>query len=287
MWRKKQNGNGLIKIVEDREGPAIKEDDFVSITYSEKTEDGRMISGSYDYDHRPTLMFREKSYFKGDLFEGLGHLSEGDSAVIKISLDSLRKKGHAKDTVSKDKYRIYYVRVNQVVPRGNLNDSLFNVNIEALKKNEAEKAKSVEESNIRAYITPRKIKPLQRSPGLDYMMVKEGVGNKPSVGDTVIVNYTARTLTGKIFETTIADSAKKAGIYKADWDYSPFSVPILPGAQLSGFQEAVGLFPAGSKATLIIHSRRAFDSGLYRNLQPYTTLVCDLEVQGIVRKKKG
>ncbi|WP_316814394.1 FKBP-type peptidyl-prolyl cis-trans isomerase [Pedobacter heparinus] len=282
---KKQVGNGLITIIEDREGPEIKEDDFASITYAEKTEDGRLISGSYDYDYRPTLVFREKPYFKGDFFDALGHLTEGDSAIIKISLDSLRKTGHVKDTISTDKYRIYYVRVNEVVARGDLNDSLFNVNIEALKKREAEKAKSAEGSNIRAYMASRKIKSLQRSPGLDYVIVKDGSGTKPSVGDTVIVNYTARTLTGKIFETTLTDSAKKAGIYRASRKYVPSRVPVLSGTQLSGFGEAAGLFPAGTKAMLIIHSSRAYGGGLYRKLQPYTTVICDLEVQRIIPKK--
>src|SRR5690606_36646424 len=84
----KGEGDMLYKIHTDKSGEAIKDGDFVVFKAIEKTEVDSVLYSSYDYD-RPSLLIKEKSIFKGDLFAGVSLLSEGDSATFKINIDSL------------------------------------------------------------------------------------------------------------------------------------------------------------------------------------------------------
>jgi hypothetical protein len=81
----KGEGDMLYKIHTDKAGATIQEGDFIAFKATEKTEGDSVLYSSYDYD-RPSLMIKEKSVFKGDLFAALGLLSEGDSATFKINI---------------------------------------------------------------------------------------------------------------------------------------------------------------------------------------------------------
>lgn len=197
------------KILRDKSGTHIGIDDFVSFSYIEETEDGKVISGSDDFDGRPALMFRERSAFKGDLFAALGLLSEGDEAVFKINRDSLvHFSGRKKLT---GQYIVYRVKIGTVINRGNLNDSLFNSRIEGLRAAEIARARDREGAKLAAFIAANDI---HEGPvyGLRYKVMKKGVGKKALPGDTIEVNYTASFLGGKVFETTYREVATEAEV---------------------------------------------------------------------------
>lgn len=277
-----------LTIVEDVNGENIKEDDFLSISYTEKTEEGKLVSSSADYDDRPKLMFRERSYFKDDFFDMLGNLSEGDSAEFKVRIDSIVKKNKMPLTVeTKGKYLVYNVRINKVIAREELNDSLYNAAIEDYRKQVIEAEKDREQGKLDRYIRKKNLKLSETASGLKYLITQSNAGNKASVGDTVVVNYTGRTLTGKAFETTYANVAKAEGIFNKDKSYQPYKIAIAPDMAKSGFMEAVMMFPKGTKAQLVIPSKLAYGNANYKMLEPYTPLVCDLEIVDIhsLRKK--
>ena len=100
----KGEGDMLYKIHTDKSGETIKEGDFVAFKAIEKTEGDSVLYSSYDYD-RPSLLVKEKSVFKGDLFAALGLLSEGDSATFKINIDSMvQKMGRPQPSDTTKKY---------------------------------------------------------------------------------------------------------------------------------------------------------------------------------------
>jgi FKBP-type peptidyl-prolyl cis-trans isomerase FkpA len=280
--------NPLLNIIEDKDGDTIKVDDFLSLTYIEKTEDGKLITDSYDYDMRPTLMFREKSYFKGDFFDMLGNLTEGDSAQFKISIDSIKNKMKRQLPGNiTGKYLVYNVKVNNVINRGKLNDSAYNAAIEAYKKTAYDHAMQAEQGKIVKYISQNKLKPTKTASGLMYVITQKGNGPLPKQNDSVAVNYTAKTLTNKVFETTDKALAQRKGIFKSNSTYTPIKTPVLDKKQaVSGFLEAMALFPKGTKVTLVIPSKLAYGSGMHNMLQPYTPIICDMEVVDITPPKK-
>jgi FKBP-type peptidyl-prolyl cis-trans isomerase len=281
--------NPMLNIIQDQDGDTISVDDFLSVTFTEKTEDGKFISGSYGYDERPTLMFREQSAFKGDFFDMLGYLSEGDSAQFKINTDSITNKmKRVLPSGIKGKYLIYNVKINKVVSRGKLNDSAYNAAIETYRKIANEQEMKNEATKLARYISQNHLKLQQTPSGLKYLLIEKGLGPLPVKGDTVLVNYTAKTLTGKIFETSNVKIAQEAGIFKNEYPYVPAKIPVLAvnGDALSGFMEAATLFPKGSKVMLVIPSKRAYGAANHGMLEPYTPLVCDMEIVGVIYSKK-
>jgi FKBP-type peptidyl-prolyl cis-trans isomerase FklB len=106
--------------------------------------------------------------------------------------------------------------------------------------------------------------------GLQYKVIKEGTGEKPSETDTVETNYRGTTIDGKEF-----DSSAKHG--------SSFTLPV--NGVIKGWAEALKMMPVGSKWQIYVPADLAYgDEGYGDDIPPGSTLVFDLELLNI---KKG
>lgn len=278
-------GNSGVQIIENKTGDLIREGDFVSLNYTLKTSDGKVLSSSGRFDQRPLFMFRTHPYFIGDLNSALGELSEGDSAVIRISLDSMKTKMHYHMSV-KGKYLLYEVRVNKVITRGKLTDQQLNQKFEELKEDGILQAKISEDKKISNYIMANHLHPRSTASGLQYTLSlsKKGNGLTANDGDTVLVNYRITSLDGKVFETNREKIARNSGIYYAQGKYQPLKTPI-DKKNSTGFTEAAALFAKGTVANLIIPSKLAYAGHGSRSVDPYTPLLCEMEIVAIVPQK--
>lgn len=268
--KERKNSNSLLRFVNDEKGENIKVDDFLALTWTERTEDGKLIASSGNYDDRPDYFSRRKSDFKGDFYSMLGLLSEGDSAIFKVY-----KKG---------KYFIYNVRVHKVVARNQLNDSLFNIAIEDYREKLIAIEKKREPQKIEKYTSTKQLNLIRHPSGFKYKVITLGKGNKPSVNDTVSIQYTGETLTGKIFETTDQVLAKKEGIFNEEINYAPVKIPVQVKPGLSAFLQAIAMFPKGTKVMLLIPSALAYGKEYYSVLAPYSPMVCNLEIVDIIHQ---
>jgi FKBP-type peptidyl-prolyl cis-trans isomerase FklB len=105
--------------------------------------------------------------------------------------------------------------------------------------------------------------------GLQYKILKEGVGPKPTANDTVSCNYRGTLLNGKEF-----DSSYKTG--KAE----PVSFPV--SGVIKGWTEALQLMPVGSKWQLFIPADMAYgDRGAGGDIGPGETLIFEVELLSI------
>lgn len=278
---RKGEGDLQYKVLTDKEGAFIGIDDFVSLSYIEETEDGKVIFSSEDFDARPALMFRERSVFKGDFFTGLGLLSEGDKAVFKINRDSLLHfSGRKKLAAVKGQYIVYRVKIGKVISRGNLSDDLFNSKIEGLRANEINKARDREGIRIADFVATNDVQEGPAS-GLRYKVLKQGAGRKAMPGDTIEVGYTASFLSGKVFETTQKLVAEEAEVYNPLLPYKPMALTISRGAPLSGFEQAMLMFPKGTEALLVIPSALAYGAQGKGSILPYTPIACTISISDI------
>jgi len=283
----KGEGDMMYKIHEDKSGETIKDGDFVAFNATEKTEGDSVLYSSYDYD-RPSLLVKEPSLFKGDLFAALAMLSEGDSATFKINIDSMvTKMGRPKPADTTSKYLVYTIKVDKVIPKGKLTDSVFRSQIDTYLKAEMDKAKSGEAAKFNAYVGKEDKKPNVTTSGLNYIVTTQGNGPKASAGDTVLVNYTGRFLTGKVFDTSVLDVAKKEGTFNAQRPYEPLKMPVGMNGSIPGFEEGLMLFPAGTKAKLILPSKLAYGEQGSQGIAPYTPLVFEIEIVKIIPAKAG
>ncbi|WP_374165634.1 FKBP-type peptidyl-prolyl cis-trans isomerase [Arcticibacter sp. MXS-1] len=284
---KKGEGDMQYIIHEDKEGPAIKAGDFIAFQMIQKTEEDSTMQNTYDYD-RPMFVAEQKSVFKGDIYAALGMLSEGDSATFKINIDSLQQKMNMpKPPNTKGKYMLFTFKIDKVIPKGNLSDAQFNGKIEQFFKAESAKAKNQEAGKISNYISSKNLKPSKTPSGLNYIVDKQGNGPKPAAGDTVKLNYTGRFLTGKIFQTSVAEVAKKENQFNPMAPYEPMKVVAGARATIPGFDEALLMFPKGTKVTLILPSKLAYGEQGSPAIPPYMPLIFELDILDVIKGKPG
>jgi FKBP-type peptidyl-prolyl cis-trans isomerase len=107
--------------------------------------------------------------------------------------------------------------------------------------------------------------------GLQYKIITEGNGPKPTAADTIVCNYKGTLLDGTEF-----DSSYKRG--------QPATIPV--GRVIKGWTEALQLMPVGSKWELFIPPSLAYgEQGTNGGpIGPNATLVFDVELLSIQPK---
>jgi len=107
--------------------------------------------------------------------------------------------------------------------------------------------------------------------GLQYKIIKEGTGPKPTAEDTVLCHYR-----GTLVDSTEFDSSYKRG--------EPLKIPV--GGVIKGWTEAIQLMPVGSKWQLFIPSELAYgERGAPGSpIGPNSTLIFDVELVSIEPK---
>lgn len=283
---KGDSANDFCTILSDKAGDTIKPYDFVSLTYTLKTAEGKMIASTGKFDNRPQLLFRTPPIFKNDLYTALGRLSEGDSAEVKVNLASMVNKLHYNRPSTHSKYLVYQLRVNKVITRGTMNDSLLNARIEELKQQEADKAKNSEANKITNYITTLGLHPQNLPAGLRYVVMQKGGARKAQAGDILLVNYSITSLDGKVFDTNMASVAKAAGNYQPQKKYQPFETPILINNKL-GFQQYAAMMAVGERALFLVPSNLAYGGNGNKLIEPYTPLRFEMQVTGFKSPKSN
>ena len=103
--------------------------------------------------------------------------------------------------------------------------------------------------------------------GLQYKVLKEGNGPKPSASDQVTTHYH-----GTLIDGTVFDSSVQRG--------QPATFPV--NGVIQGWVEALQLMPTGSKWQLYVPSDLAYGSrGASDDIGPNTTLIFDVELISI------
>jgi FKBP-type peptidyl-prolyl cis-trans isomerase FkpA len=277
---KKGTGGMLYDIHTDKGGAKIKEGDFVSLNLIAKTDGDSVLMSTYEQG-RPILTLLQKPQTAGDIFAGVKLLGEGDSATVKTNIDSMTKKGMRRPPL-KGKYVVYEIKIEKVIPKGKLADTVFNNSITAYLKVQADVMKKAEPAKIKKYIDDNKLVGTTTPSGLFYVITKPGTGDKPAVGDSAEVFYTAKFLTGKIFETNVKEVAQKNKTFNPMQQYKALHVPVGVKGVIPGWDEGLQLLNKGAKATFVIPSKLAYGEQGYQMIQPFTPLVFEVEMVSII-----
>ncbi|UOQ68245.1 FKBP-type peptidyl-prolyl cis-trans isomerase [Hymenobacter volaticus] len=100
--------------------------------------------------------------------------------------------------------------------------------------------------------------------GLQYEVINEGTGKKPTINSSVTTHYHGTLINGNVF-----DSSYQRG--------QPATFPV--NGVIAGWTEALQLMPEGSKWRLYIPSELAYGQhGAGRDIGPDTTLIFDVEL---------
>ena len=108
--------------------------------------------------------------------------------------------------------------------------------------------------------------------GLQYQVVTEGTGDKPTATDKVKEHYTGTLLDGTKFDSSVDRG-------------EPMEFPV--NGVIKGWTEVLQLMPVGSKYIVWIPSDLAYgERGAGQDIKPNSTLKFEIELLEIVKDKK-
>ena len=144
-----------------------------------------------------------------------------------------------------------------------------------VRKRQAEKMQALAETNKHegeAFLAANKAQEgvVTLPDGLQYKILKEGDGPKPTASDSVVCNYR-----GTLLNNTEFDSSYKRG--------QPATFPV--SGVIKGWTEVLQLMPVGSKWQIFVPSDLAYGArGAGGDIAPNSTLVFEIELLSIKEK---
>jgi FKBP-type peptidyl-prolyl cis-trans isomerase FkpA len=219
-------------------------------------KDSVLFSTYKTNNNEPALAQVTKPAHNGDIMGAIAELSEGDSAIIQITTDSLFQGGAMPDFVKKGDVMKFIVKVVSVKTE------------EEFKKSQdeaASKQNGIDDKLIQDFIATNSLKAEKTASGIYYVIEKSGNGKHATAADKVKVHYKGTLLDGTKF-----DSSYDKG--------EPIEFPL--SGVIRGWTEGIPVFEEGGKGKLIIPSSLAYGQNPQPGspIQPNSVLVFDIEL---------
>jgi FKBP-type peptidyl-prolyl cis-trans isomerase FkpA len=259
-------------------GAKIKAEDVITFNIEQRTQKDSVLFSTYKMGRAVQTQVKPSQNVM-DLMDIFPLLAANDRAFVKIPVDSIFKghEGEMPPFLHKGEQILTTLKIQKVQ---SVTEAMAERNAEL------EKIKGAEALDAAKYIADNKLAVTTTPTGLKYVITTPSVKPKPKNGDTVLVNYIGRTLSGKVFDSSIEAEAKKAGLSQPGRNYEPISVTLGQGGVIRGWEEALLLLNEGAKATLVIPSTLGYgERGAGADIKPYSTLVFDIEVVKVKKAK--
>jgi FKBP-type peptidyl-prolyl cis-trans isomerase len=272
----------VYQLLSHNTGDRIKLNDIVTFEVTQKTEKDSILFSTYKTGTPAQAQVQPT----GDLMDIFPLLAVNDSVLIKVPTDTIFKGQEDKRPpfFPKGSSLLFIMKIDKVQ---SLNDAIAERDRQIAEGKELMAKYAADEvTGAIKYITDNKLILRTTPSGLKYKITKPSVKRKPLVGDTVIVNYTGRSLDGKVFDTSIAANGEKAGLERPAEAYQPFQFVLGNSEVIPGWDEGLLLLNEGSKATFMIPSKLAYgERGSGETIKPFSTLLFDIELVKIKRGK--
>ncbi len=233
-------------------GAKLKIGDTILVHFTSYLNDS-MIMSTRQHSSNAVPIVITKSNDKYDLMDGFAQLTEGDSALFIMPVDSMKEKPPF--VKPGDKFKVgFYV------------ESVYS----------AAKQTAKDEKAIKEYVEKNKLKATKTEKGVYVAVTQEGTGEKPKNGDTVSMNYTGKLLDGKTFDSN-TDSTIHPGM-----PLQPFVFALGEGRVIPGWDDAILQLKKGSKATIVIPSAMGYGlRGGGPIIGPNSVLVFNVELMDV------
>ncbi len=141
-----------------------------------------------------------------------------------------------------------------------------------LSKKEQEKQSQKVIDEGQAFLNKNKTNPNIKTTasGLQYEVIKQGTGDKPSAGDTVVCNYR-----GFLIDGTEFDNSYDRG--------EPLSIPL--DVVVKGWTEGMQLMPVGSKYKLYIPQELGYGLNRAGQIPPGSALIFEIELLDVKKAR--
>ena len=224
-----QTSSGLYyKFYQQNEGDNPQVRDILDVMLSCSINDTAVIIP----ENRMILPMME-SLFNGDVYEGFKMMHKGDSASFMVRADStfITLFGSPLPNMfSISDLMRFEIRLNDFYPESEMQAK----QIEYMKKNYSDETVKAEQE-LHEYFKNNNIKPMTTASGLNYVITKEGNGEKPGVGTLIKVHYTGKLLDGTVFDSSVNRN-------------EPFQFVLGIGQVISGWEPSYLLLSLSSPA---------------------------------------
>jgi len=190
-----------------------------------------------DFGFQKNIPLKKEAF--GFMTNAMLTFHEGDSAIIKVCIDSLTQ-GQEHPGIDNGAFVGYIVKVYTPAEVAKKEEVL---------KQQAIAKKLKEEADMKKYFAANKINPIRTKEGLYYVITKPGNGEMAASGETVVANYR-----GKLMDGTAFDSNMDTVFHHV----SPFEFPLNQHRVIQGWDLAFGILSKGGKATLYVPSELAY-----------------------------
>ena len=229
-----------VKFIEDKEGDAIAEGDFVFFNMSYSTEKDSLL---FDTNTRggavPISYVEDQWNTSGTIYEAFTLCTEGDSISFSVLAKDLFENTFRTTVpagVSPDEQIKFVVGLEKIRTKAELDAEIVAAAEEQIKADGELIDQFLQENGIEASTTES---------GLRYVITEAGSGDNATDGQNITVHYHGTLLDGTKF-----DSSYDRG--------DPFKFVLGQGRVIRGWDEGFALLNKGTKATLYIPSPLAY-----------------------------
>lgn len=260
---------------QDKNGEKPVVGNYVTVVMDFRVGDS-ILQSTKDFPYPVQIPIIEPA-FKGDLASALTLMSPGDSASFMFNADSVFSKmfkGTPLPPMIKKTDTIYYdVKLVNILTEEQFQEEQNKAREEQLKKfmEETKPQREASAAKLEKYIKDNNITAQPDENGLYVIITKKTKGDLPKAGDKIAVNYTGKTLDGKVFDSS----------FERD---QPIEFVLGQGSVIKGWDLAFQKIHVGETATIIIPQDLAYGSQQRgQDITPFSNLVFDVKLEKIVK----
>ena len=252
---------------------------FISIgTSGNQPEEGQIITLNLsmisdgdsilmEASNMPIQKVEQMWNIKGGIEEAFAMLSEGDSIIVKVKAGDLYQRTWqmpVPPNINEEEMITCVIGLEKILNADEFQKQQALARVEEIDSyreqalSDKQEQMDIDIAAIDAYLKKNSIIAETTESGMRYVILEEGSGPKPQVGDQVQVNYTGNVLEGDYFDTSVEDKAKEFGLHDPRRPYDPFEFILGTGGVIHGWDEGIALLNKGSKARLYIPSPMAY-----------------------------
>lgn len=229
------------KIVDDKKGDKkASVGSFVTMHVTTKIKDSVLFDSRKMNGDKPIETPVNPPAQAGDIMEAFPELSEGDSAIFQIPIDTLAKGQPLPPFAQSGDLLSFHVRIVSVQSK------------EEYEKSKAEASKKQLETDDKAiqdYLKANNLNATKTASGLYYIITSPGSGANAAAGQEITMAYTGMLLNGQKFDSNVDPAFKHV---------EPFKFKLGQGQVIPGWDEGIALMNKGAKAKLFIPSTLAY-----------------------------
>ncbi len=210
------------------------------------------------------------------LFRMFSRCHEGDSVVVKVLTDSAFRGQPIQPPFEKGQYFVSAYKIVHVFYTKSSADSAAvaqNAIADVKIRKKEEQQLAVDEYKIKALLDEKGLKAVRTPSGVYIRILQPGTGAKATPTSKVKVNYTGRTIAGKVFDSNTDPAFNHV---------APYDVDIAAGGVIPGWLDALLYFSKGTKAVVYVPSPLGYGiRGRGADIGPNEIMIFDMEVVSV------